>query len=49
MNQNPRRPNNIEELVSQCIAKTSDIKKVDNMEEPPHKKAEREVLELVFG
>jgi len=42
MNKNPERPDEIDNIISECLNPTT-------TEEPQHKKAEREVLKAVFG
>lgn len=41
MNKNPERPDNMDNIISECLNPTT-------TEEAPHKKAEREVLKAVF-
>lgn len=42
MNKNPERPNNMDNIISECL-------NPQEPEEPQHKKAAREVLKAVFG
>lgn len=42
MNKNPTRPDDIDNIISECLNPTTP-------EEPQHKKAEREIRKAVFG
>jgi len=42
MNKNPKRPEDIDNIISECLTTTT-------QEEPQHKKAEREIIKEVFG